>query len=228
MRLDHTQLKHGGQVFSRRRLSGRNRVWREMGQCSREHGRSGRESARGTRGPRLERADSGRTRPHAGHAGGNRPAHPASLAHRQPGRSALRLRFCLLQHKPEVHLLDDRSSPEIRVAMPHSNRTPTQPTLPRIERVGANPDEFRSAIAAQHADALRLISVELVDDALDDHLPKGTASRKGPLRTSGSAQEVSRRSSNLSGRNDHSSTAPISCSSPPRVSTEPRHEPSAT
>ena len=62
-----------------------------------------------------------------------------------------------------------------------------------FERLGADPDELRSAIASQYADALRAIGIEPVsDDALDAAAGAGVASAKGVFRSTASAQAVFR------------------------------------
>ena len=61
-----------------------------------------------------------------------------------------------------------------------------------FERIGANPDQFRSAIAGQHAAALRAVGIESIDDSLDGQIPAPSPPR-GPLRTAPSAQKVFRK-----------------------------------
>lgn len=60
-------------------------------------------------------------------------------------------------------------------------------------RLGADPDELRSAIASQYDDALRAIGIEPVsDDALDAAAGAGVTSAKGVFRSTASAQTVFR------------------------------------
>lgn len=62
-----------------------------------------------------------------------------------------------------------------------------------FERVGAAPDDLRSAIATQHAEALRAIGIEPVsDELLDAELGTGAPAGTGPLRTGASAQTAFR------------------------------------
>jgi ATP-dependent Clp protease ATP-binding subunit ClpA len=60
-----------------------------------------------------------------------------------------------------------------------------------FERVGADPDGLRAAIAAQHADALRAIGIEPPDDAaLDTGAGKEPPAPTGVFRSSASAQSA--------------------------------------
>ena len=60
-----------------------------------------------------------------------------------------------------------------------------------FERVGADPDELRAAIAAQHADALRAIGIEPPDDAALDAAVAGEApSPTGAFRSNASARSA--------------------------------------
>ena len=59
-------------------------------------------------------------------------------------------------------------------------------------RAGADPDRFRDALSAQHADALRSIGIDAPDDQLDGHIP-APARPSGPLRSRGSLHKVFRR-----------------------------------
>ena len=62
-----------------------------------------------------------------------------------------------------------------------------------FERLGADPDELRSAIASQYADALRAIGIEPVsDDALNAAAGAGVTSGKSVFRSTASAQTVFR------------------------------------
>lgn len=62
-----------------------------------------------------------------------------------------------------------------------------------FERLGADPDELRSAIAGQYDDALRAIGIEpMSDDALDAEAGAAVTSAKGVFRLTASAQTVFR------------------------------------
>ena len=62
-----------------------------------------------------------------------------------------------------------------------------------FERLGADPDELRSAIAGQYDDALRAIGIEpMSDDALDAEAGAAVTSAKGVFRLPASAQTVFR------------------------------------
>jgi ATP-dependent Clp protease ATP-binding subunit ClpA len=58
-----------------------------------------------------------------------------------------------------------------------------------FERVGVDPDHFRTAIAEQHTAALRSIGVAPDDDVIDRALPELTGGI-GPYRTEVSAQQL--------------------------------------
>lgn len=58
-----------------------------------------------------------------------------------------------------------------------------------FERVGADPDAFRTALSAQHADALRSVGVEPDEDAIDRALPEPVRSNR-PMQFGASAREV--------------------------------------
>jgi ATP-dependent Clp protease ATP-binding subunit ClpA len=60
-----------------------------------------------------------------------------------------------------------------------------------FERVGADADQLRTAIAAQHADALRAIGIEPPDDAaLDAAVGSDTPSPTGAFRSNASARSA--------------------------------------
>lgn len=62
-----------------------------------------------------------------------------------------------------------------------------------FERLGADPDELRSAIAAQHAQALRAIGIEPVnDEVLDVPDGRGAGPPTGVFRATASAQAAFR------------------------------------
>ena len=74
-----------------------------------------------------------------------------------------------------------------------------------FERVGADPDQFRTAIAAQHADALRAIGIEPPDDAaLDAAIGSDTPSPTGAFRSNASARSAFQAASKMA-RSDGSS-----------------------
>lgn len=59
-----------------------------------------------------------------------------------------------------------------------------------FERIGANPDQFRAAIIAQHEEALRSVDIDEADAGIDDRLP-GPPDRPAPVyRSAPSAREV--------------------------------------
>jgi ATP-dependent Clp protease ATP-binding subunit ClpA len=61
----------------------------------------------------------------------------------------------------------------------------------RRERVGADPDQLRTAIAAQHADALRAIGIKPPDDAaLDAAVGGDTPSPTGAFRSNAAARSA--------------------------------------
>jgi ATP-dependent Clp protease ATP-binding subunit ClpA len=60
-----------------------------------------------------------------------------------------------------------------------------------FERAGADPDQLRAAIAAQHADALRAIGIEPPDDAaLDAAVASNTPAATGVFRSNASARSA--------------------------------------
>jgi ATP-dependent Clp protease ATP-binding subunit ClpA len=60
-----------------------------------------------------------------------------------------------------------------------------------FERVGADPDELRAAIATQHADALRAIGIEPPDDAaLDAAIGNQRRAARGVFRSNASAHSA--------------------------------------
>jgi hypothetical protein len=59
-----------------------------------------------------------------------------------------------------------------------------------FERVGADPDGFRTAVAAQRAESLRSIGLEVDGAAIDSHLPDAAAESRSVMRTAPSAREV--------------------------------------
>lgn len=60
-----------------------------------------------------------------------------------------------------------------------------------FERVGADPDDFRSAIAAQHAEALRRIGIEPPDDdALEAAIATDRSPSTGVFRSNASARSA--------------------------------------
>lgn len=61
-----------------------------------------------------------------------------------------------------------------------------------FERVGADADAFQGAISGQHAEALRAVGIEPIDDSLEGGIPPPGRAR-GPLRTSASAQRMFKR-----------------------------------
>ena len=62
-----------------------------------------------------------------------------------------------------------------------------------FERVGADPDQFRQAVRAQHADALRAVGIRPIDDeALDSRLPPPVLDTR-PHRGSPSGHELFRK-----------------------------------
>lgn len=63
-----------------------------------------------------------------------------------------------------------------------------------FERLGVDPDGLPSAIASQHADALRAVGIEVDADALDVPAPQG----RGVFRSTPSAQAAFRRAVELS------------------------------
>ncbi len=62
-----------------------------------------------------------------------------------------------------------------------------------FERVGADPDQFRESVRAQHAAAVRAVGMRPIDDdILDQYLPPPTADT-GPHRGSASGHELFRK-----------------------------------
>lgn len=59
-----------------------------------------------------------------------------------------------------------------------------------FERVGADPDGFRTAVATQRAESLRSIGLEVDDAAIDSHGPENAAQPRSVVRTAPSAREV--------------------------------------
>lgn len=59
-----------------------------------------------------------------------------------------------------------------------------------FERVGADPDQFRAAVEAQHAAALRSIGIEDDAGAIDRQLPPPPERSLGVYRSAPSAREV--------------------------------------
>ena len=59
-----------------------------------------------------------------------------------------------------------------------------------FERVGADPDHFRDAVASQHAAALRSIGVEDDTAGIDGQLPQPMKHRAGVYRSAPSARHV--------------------------------------
>jgi ATP-dependent Clp protease ATP-binding subunit ClpA len=75
-----------------------------------------------------------------------------------------------------------------------------------FERVGAEPDGLRAAIAAQHADALRAIGIEPPDDsALDAAIAGQRPPAEGVFRSNASAQSAFQAASKLA----RSGSAPL-------------------
>lgn len=59
-----------------------------------------------------------------------------------------------------------------------------------FERIGADPDQFREAVASQHAAALRSVGFEEDDASLDERLPPPVDSSAGLYRSAPSARQV--------------------------------------
>ena len=59
-----------------------------------------------------------------------------------------------------------------------------------FDRVGVDPDEFRTAVAAQHAAALRSIAIEEDREGIERHLPPPPERPNGVYRSAASAREV--------------------------------------
>jgi ATP-dependent Clp protease ATP-binding subunit ClpA len=66
-----------------------------------------------------------------------------------------------------------------------------------FERVGADPDQLREAIATQHADALRAIGIEPPADATLDDTDAGDAPATGVFRSNASARSAFQEASTL-------------------------------
>ncbi len=61
-----------------------------------------------------------------------------------------------------------------------------------FERVGADPDDFKKAVAAQHDEALRSVGIAVPDQLASEGVRPPTK-RRGVFRSKGSSQQVFRR-----------------------------------
>lgn len=74
-----------------------------------------------------------------------------------------------------------------------------------FERVEADPDQLRTAIATQHADALSAIGIEPPDDAaLDAEVARDTSATTGPFRSNASARNAFQAASQMARSNKRS------------------------